>query len=288
MWFANIQILPSFHTCIHEEERTLLTQTTVIANENLWFSTWRAAVNTSRDDKQNRSRAVFKVLFGFFCKTFPTFHFSDLLHPEGFHRGELCRAALQEDSSGPQRKGLALLLSNPVSVALSRVSGYRLLAPASSCNFSVVEKRDTFFSEPLGAISRQCRRCQFLSSRGSHHFKETVWNYRDVRWCPWLMQRSVKSIIVLQRNKNDRFILKTWAFASYSDAEGCWIELLPIAFWKDEGAAFSSPAINFLNQWKAPRWAKAHRWGRFNASESWSSTCSMWKVYFKMTQVLKG
>lgn len=166
-----------------------------------WFSTWGVTVNTSREDKQNRSRAVFKAVFVFFCKTVPTFHFSYLLHPEGCHRGELCRAALQEDSNGPQRKSLALLLNNPVSAALSRVSGYHLLSPASNCNFSVVEKRDSFFSESLSAISRQCRRRQFLSSRGSWHFKETVWNYQDVHWCTWLTQRSVKSFIVPQRKK---------------------------------------------------------------------------------------
>lgn len=176
---------------------------TLIGNENLWFSTWGVSVNTSREDKQNRSRAVFKAVFVFF---FPTFHFSYLLHPEGCHGGELGRAALQEASNGPQRKGLALLLNNPVSAPLSRVSGYRLLAPASNCNFSVVKKRDSFFSEPLCTISRQCRRRQFLSSRGSRHFKETVWNHRDVHWCTWLTQTSVKSFSVLQR-KNDHLIL---------------------------------------------------------------------------------
>lgn len=103
----------------------------------------------------------FKAVFVFFCKTVSTFQFSYLLHPEGCHRGELCRAALQEDSNGPQRKGLALLLNNPVSAALGRVSGYRLLSPASNCNFTVVEKRDSFFSESLSAISRQCHRHHF-------------------------------------------------------------------------------------------------------------------------------
>lgn len=131
------------------------------------------SVNTSREDKQNRSRAVFKEVFVFFCKTV---HFSYLLHPEGCHRGELCRAALEEGSNGPQRKSLALLSNNPVSAALSRVSGYHLLSlsPASNCNFSVVEKRDSFFSEPLSAISRQCCSRQFLRSRGSRYFKETL------------------------------------------------------------------------------------------------------------------
>lgn len=133
-----------------------------IGNENLWFSTWEVTVHTFREDKEKGSRAAFRAIFGFFCKTLPSFHFSYLLHPEGCHRGKLCPAALQEDSDGPQRKTLALLLNNPVSAPLSSVSGYRLLSPASNCNFFVVEKCDSLFSEPPKAISRQCRRCQFL------------------------------------------------------------------------------------------------------------------------------
>lgn len=159
-------------------------------------------VYTSKDNKQNCLRTVFKAVFVFFCRTVPTYHFSYLLHPEGCHRGELCRAALQEGSSGPQRKSLALLLNNPVSAALSRVSDYRLLSLASSCNFSVVEKCDSFFSEPLSAISRQCRRCQFLSSWGSQHFKETVWNYRDVHGCP----KELSNLFLFYKEKYDLLI----------------------------------------------------------------------------------
>lgn len=80
---------------------------------------------------------------------------------------ELGGAALQEGSTGPQRKSLALLLNSPVSAALSCVSGYRLLPPASSCNFSVVEKHDSVFSESTGAISRQCRGRQCLRNSNS-------------------------------------------------------------------------------------------------------------------------
>lgn len=163
-----------------------------------WFSTWGVTVNTSKEDKQNRSRAVFKAVFVFFCKAVPTFHFSYLLHPEGCHRGELCRAALQECSNGPQRKSLALLLNNPVRLwAVSQAIVSSLQLPIAT--FSVVEKRDSSFSEPLSTISRQCRRRQFLSSRESRHFKETVGNYGYVHWCTWLPQRSVTSFIVLQR-----------------------------------------------------------------------------------------
>lgn len=91
---------------------------------------------------------------------------------------ELGRAALQEGSADPQRKSLALLLNSPVSAALSWVSGYRLLAPASCCNFPVVEKCDSFFSESPGATSRQGRGCQCLRNSWGH-VKETVWNKED-------------------------------------------------------------------------------------------------------------
>lgn len=104
---------------------------------------------------------------------------------------ELGGAALQEGSTGPQRKSLALLLNSPVSAALSCVSGYRLLPPASRCDFSVVEKHDSVFSESPGAISRQCRRRQCLRNSNSLE-------YRGRR---------------LKREKGfrlDFFILKTW------------------------------------------------------------------------------
>lgn len=204
MCFANAQILPSFHICNHEDQRTLFTK------QNCDWE-WKSLIFYLKRYCQYFQRRQTKLFEGcfqsgfvFFRKTVATFNFSYLLHPEGCHRGELCRAALQEDSNGPQRKSLALLLNNPVSAALGRVSGYRLLSPASNCNFSVVEKRDSFFSEPLSAISRQCHRRQFLSSWESRGFKETVRNYRDVRWCTWLTQRSVKSFIVIQR-KTDLF-----------------------------------------------------------------------------------
>lgn len=90
------------------------THKTVTGMENLWFSTWGATVDTYREDKQKHWRTGFKALFVFFCTTVATFHSSYLLHPEGFHSRELRRAALQEDSTRPQRTSLALLLNNPV------------------------------------------------------------------------------------------------------------------------------------------------------------------------------
>lgn len=174
MYFG-IQILPTInassvlnlHSSGKEDENTSITLKLKIKIFD------EATVNCSRDDKPNSSKAG---VFVFSSTTVPTFtaifHFSYLLHPEG-HRG-----ARQEGSAGLQRKSLALLLNSPGSAALSRVSGYRLLAPASSCNFSVVEKRDSSFSESPSAISRQCRGRQCLRNpRG--HFKETVWNKED-------------------------------------------------------------------------------------------------------------
>lgn len=139
-------------------------------NKNLWWSYCQLLQRRQTKQLQSWSLCIFH------STTVPTFtaifHFSYLLHPEG-HRG-----ARQEGSAGLQRKSLALLLNSPGSAALSRVSGYRLLAPASSCNFSVVEKRDSSFSESPSAISRQCRGRQCLRNpRG--HFKETVWNKED-------------------------------------------------------------------------------------------------------------
>lgn len=134
---------------------------------------------------------------------------------------ELGRAAVQEGSAGLRRKRLALLLNSPGSAAASWVPGYRLLAPASSCNFSVVEKRDSFFSESPGAISRQCGRRQCLRNpRG--HFKETVWNIED---------QDTKEIFTgLQCDSRSVFFKIQQVFL----------------FRKEDGATFYHPAINFL------------------------------------------
>lgn len=123
------------------------------------------------------------------------------------------------------------------SKALSRGSGYHLPTPASNCNFSVVEKRDSSFSEPLSAISRQCRTRQFLSSRGSRRFKGKS---LEPRGCSMVYMAGAEESHLL------RFSIERHSFASFSEAEGCWIELLPISFWKDEGATFSNPAITLL------------------------------------------
>lgn len=67
-------------------------------------------------EKTNRSVGglLSKRYLCFSAQQLPPFIFPYLLHPEGFHSGELRRAALQEGSTRPQRTGLALLLNNPV------------------------------------------------------------------------------------------------------------------------------------------------------------------------------
>lgn len=172
----SIQILPTInapsvvnlHSSGTEDENTSITLNP--GNENLWLSSCQLTNQTAPKleslyfPAQQFPPSLPSSIFLIFCSLKAT--------------EELGRAALQEASAGLQRKSPALLLNSPGSAALSWVSGYRLLAPASSCNFSVVEKRDSFFSESPSAISRQCPRRQCLRNpRGG--FKQTVWNRED-------------------------------------------------------------------------------------------------------------
>lgn len=224
----------STHAFMTRRER--YTHKSVTGMENLWFSTWGATVDTSREDKQKRWRAGFKALFLFFCTTVATFHFSYLLHPEGFHSGELCRAALQEDSTRPQRTSLALLLNNPVrlwAAAQAIISPLQLpiatfpwwrnaIAPSQnlSAPFLVSVAHVNFWAlEDLDVLRKGFGTTAMFT--GVHGWR-----------------RGVSHLL--------RFSKERHSFASFSEAGGCWIELLPISFWKDEGATFSNPAITLL------------------------------------------
>lgn len=238
MCFANAQILPSFKTSIHEKLHKAVTGN----KKSLIFNLRSYCQYFQRRQTKPFEGCFIKAVFVFFCKTVPTFHFSYLLHPEGCHRGELCRAALQEDSNGPQRKGLALLLNNPVSAALGRVSGSSLQLPiatflwwrnviASSQNLSapfLVSVIDVNFwvLEDLDVLRKQLG---------------TTWMFTGVHG--W--HRGVSDLLLFYKQKWSPYF-ENIIFCLFFRCRALLKELLLIAFWKDEGATFSNPPINFL------------------------------------------
>lgn len=168
---------------------------------------------------------------------------------------ELGRAALQEGCAGLQRKSLALLLNSPGSAALSWVSGYRLLAPASSCNFSVVEKRDSFFSESPSHFSSVPQTSMFEERRHKGHMHRfTV--------TPHLFPLIYNRYFYLERSRVPHFtIQQSIFFKAWSKGKCCAVQMhinevvsflliVGEALVLKEGETFMSSIIVILFRWK--------------------------------------